>query len=140
MATHEHWTSHLPAGNENATALSKAIEGDNEHIANLLDRVETVLEQRLQRVREAGLSENSCFNIDQIEHAKALVGREMVQGTLRAANILHQEARFMMTSTSEVTERLVDAIADKTQELIKLAKELESTCASLHRVANTQCS
>ncbi|HBO5514543.1 hypothetical protein [Pseudomonas aeruginosa] len=137
MAIHEHWTRHLPAGNERTSELSKAIEGDNEHLSNLLDRVDTVLEQRLQRIREAGVNESSGYSIDQIEHAKALVGRELVQGSLRAANVLHQEARFMMTSTSEVTERLVDAIAEKTLELIKLLKELEGTCASLQLVAKT---
>lgn len=137
MAIHEHWTHNLPSRNKHTSELSKAIEGDTEHLSNLLDRVDTVLEQRIQRVREAGFDESSGYSIDQIEQAKALAGRVMVQGSLRAANVLHHEARFMMTSTSEVTERLVDVIAEKTLELIKLLKELEGTCDSLQLIAKT---
>jgi hypothetical protein len=136
MATHEHWTRHLPAGNQRTDELSMAIEDASKQLSNLHELVDTVLEQRLQRIREAGVNESSGYSFDQIERAKALVGRELVQGALRAANILHQETRFMMTSTSDVTERLVDVIAEKTLELINLLKQLESTCASLQLVAN----
>jgi len=50
------------------------------------------------------LTEASGYSHDQVELAKALVGRELVRGTSRAANLLSEEARFLMTSTSEVTE------------------------------------
>lgn len=135
MATNEHWTRHLPANINAGGALNQEIEEDNEHLSNLLDRADTVLEQRLQRIRKAAVNESTGYSVEQVELAKALVGKELVQGALRAANILHQEARFMMTSTSSVTERQVDAISEKTLELIKLVKDLESTCVSLQQVA-----
>ncbi|MEW5511928.1 hypothetical protein ABGT16_04845 [Pseudomonas asiatica] len=137
MATHEHWTRYLPDGDQHACALNKAVEADNEHIANLLDSVNSVQAMRLQRVREAGVSEVTGYSHDQVELAKALVGRELVQGTSRAANLLFEEARFLMTSTSEVTEELVDAIVEKSQELVKMVKDLENISNSLQLVAKT---
>ena len=42
-----------------------------------------------------------------------------------------------MTSTSEVTEELVDAIVEKSQELVKMVKDLENISNSLQLVAKT---
>ncbi|NWC83132.1 hypothetical protein HX798_22990 [Pseudomonas putida] len=137
MATHEHWTRYLPDGDEHVCSLNKAVEADNEHIANLLDRVETVQAMRLQRLRGGGVTEASGYSHDQVELAKAMVGRELAQGASRAANILYEEARFLMTSTSEVTEGLVDAIVERSQELVKLVKDLENISNSLQLLAKT---
>jgi hypothetical protein len=136
-ATHEHWTRYLPDGDQHACTLNKAVEADNEQIANLLDRVETVQAMRLQRLRGGGVTESSGYSHDQVELAKALVGRELAQGASRAAKLLCEEARFLMTSTSEVTEGLVDAIVERSQELVKLVKDLEKISSSLQLVAKT---
>lgn len=135
MAAHAHWTRHLPDSDDQVTRLATALECDTEQIADLNDRVEALNEQRLQYFRSADV--HTKFDIRQIELAKALVGPEMVQGVLRAANLLQLEARFLLTTTPEVTERLADTIADKTEELIVLIKQLETASVSLQLLAST---
>ncbi|HGN3115187.1 TPA: hypothetical protein ACKRQV_001271 [Pseudomonas aeruginosa] len=134
MAAHEHWTRHLavPAGSAQPQPQPQIIEAATAHIAGLMENVESALTQRQRLVHALNLS---SVETTREELAKALVGREMVQGVLCAANILQQEARFLMMSTSAVTERLVDTISEKTDELIRLINELSSACDCLQVVA-----
>ncbi|HBP6526359.1 TPA: hypothetical protein L6A81_12025 [Pseudomonas aeruginosa] len=132
MAAHEHWTRYLvvPAGG--ALPQTQIIEAANAQIAGLMANVENALMQRQRLAHSINLS---SVETTQEELAKALVGREMVEGALRAANILQHEARFLITSTSAVTEGLVDTISEKTDELIRLINELSTTCDCLQVVA-----
>lgn len=132
MAAHEHWTRHLAVPAGGALPQTQIIEAANAHIAVLMANVENALTQRQSLAHAVNLS---SIETTQEELAKALVGREMLQGVLCAANILQHEARFLMTSTSAVTEGLVDTISEKTDELIRLINELSTTCDCLQVVA-----
>lgn len=132
MAAHEHWTRYLAVPAGGALPQTQIVEAANAQIAGLMANVENALMQRQRLAHSINLS---SVETTQEELAKALVGREMVQGVLCAANILQHEARFLMTSTSAVTEGLVDTISKKTDELIRLINELSTTCDCLQVVA-----